>query len=133
MTKKGGRSLKEEVDEVIKRFIEGIEILEETKNCDFNDVVCMMRRVYAVNALKELIERKFIFRSAFAVNDVEDAGVLKFYEDFIITLVNKLKELGVPIDERKWPRALAATSRYKNKLDGINVKDVRKEGDVKYI
>jgi len=131
--KKGNKSLREEIMEIKKRFYEAVEILESTSNCRHDDIDCMMDRVIAYNELNELIDRVFVFRSAFVASGSNDAAVLKFYEDFILALKNAVEKYGVIIDESKWARALAATSRYRDKLDGVRLSDVRKEGDAKYI
>jgi len=124
----GGKSLREEIEAVIRRYREAVQILEETQNCDFMDVECMMKRVYAFNELNELLDRVFIYRSAFVASKNPDASMLKFYEDFILALKNAVRKYGVPVDESRWAKALADNARYiQRKLDGIKGGDVKKQ------
>jgi len=123
-------TITDKIEEFLNRYEEVKRILSELKNC--NEPRCMIERAVAVVEAYKIID-KMLYKMAFVASGVGGAEVAKLFEDVILMMSNELRELGVYIDMQKWAKALSDTSRYRAKLDGVRLSDVRKEGDAKYI
>jgi len=125
------KTITDKVEEFLNRYEEAKRLLSELKQC--SDVKCMIARAKAIIELYKLVD-SFIYQAAFIVSGVGGAEVAKLFEDVVMAISNELRELGVYVDMQKWAKALSDTAKYRaRKLDGVNVSDVRKEVDNKYI